>query len=151
MSHRVVNPDSLLPPVGFSHAVVAVPGRMVFLGGQTGHRRDGSLPEGLLAQFRGALENLCTVLDAAGARVSDLTSMQIYVTDAAAYRAAPRELGRAWNDALGRHYPAMALFEVAGLHDPDALVELVTVAVIPSDASDTPTPRSNRERSAEPE
>lgn len=136
MSHRAVNPDSLLPPVGFSHAILTAPGRMVFLGGQTGHRGDGSLPQGLLAQFRQALENLTTVLHAAGARAEDLTSMQIYVTDAAAYRAAPRELGRAWNEALGRHYPAMALFEVAALYDPDALVELVAIAVIPPDAPD---------------
>lgn len=131
--HEHVNPPSLLAPVGFSHAVVAAPGRTVFLGGQTGHHADGSLDAGLLAQFQQALRNLATVMDAVGGQVADLTSMQVYVTDAAAYRSLGRELGQAWRAVLGRHYPAMALFEVVGLHDPRAQVELVATAVIPHD------------------
>jgi enamine deaminase RidA (YjgF/YER057c/UK114 family) len=131
--HQHVNPPSLLAPIGFSHAVVAAPGRLVFLGGQTGHQGDGSLDDGLLPQFQQALRNLVVVLDAVGARVEDLTSMQVYVTDADAYRALGRELGEAWRATLGRDYPAMALFEVVGLHDPAALVELVPTVVIPDD------------------
>lgn len=132
--HEHVNPPSLLPPVGFSHAVVAGPGRTVFLGGQTGHHGDGSMDADLLTQFRQALRNLVTVLDAVAARVEDLVSMQVYVTDVAAYRSLGRELGNAWRAELGRHYPAMALFEVTGLHDPRAQVELVATAVIPDAA-----------------
>lgn len=128
--HEHVNPPSLLEPVGFSHAVVAAAGRTVFLGGQTGHHADGSIDDDLLAQFRQALDNLVTVLDAVGARVEDLVSMQVYVTDAASYRAMGRELGEAWRSSLGRHYPAMALFEVVGLYDPRAQVELLPTAVL---------------------
>jgi enamine deaminase RidA (YjgF/YER057c/UK114 family) len=131
MTHLHVNPEGLLPPVGFSHAVVAAPGRTVHLGGQTGHRADGSLQEGLVAQFGQALRNLVTVLSAAGATVEHVVSMQLYVTDVAAYRAAPAELGRVYREAFGRHYPAMALFGVTELHDPDAVVEIVATAVIP--------------------
>lgn len=131
MSHEVVNPDSLLPPIGFSHAVVAAPGRTVFLGGQTGHHADGSLDDGLVAQFRRTLANVATVLDAVDARPVDVTSMQVFVTDAADYRSSSRELGRAWREVLGTHFPAMALFEVTGLHDPDAVVELLPTVVIP--------------------
>lgn len=131
--HEHVNPPSLLDPVGFSHAVVAAPGRLVFLGGQTGHHGDGSIDDDLLAQFQQALANLLVVLDAVGARVEDLTSMQVYVTDADAYRALGRDLGQAWRAALGRHYPAMALFEVVGLHDPAAQVELLPTVVVPHD------------------
>ena len=129
--HEHVNPPSLLDPVGFSHAVVAAPGRTVFLGGQTGHHGDGSMDEGLLAQFGQALRNLATVLDAVGAEVEDVVSMQVYVTDVVAYRELGRELGRAWREVLGRHYPAMALFEVTGLHDPRAVVELLPTVVVP--------------------
>lgn len=131
MSHHIVNPDGLLPPVGFSHAVVATPGQTVYLGGQTGHRGDATLDDGLVAQFRGALANLAVVMGAVGARPDDIVSMQVYVTDAADYRANARELGRAWREVLGPHYPAMALFEVTGLHDPDAVVELLPTVVIP--------------------
>ena len=58
-------------------------------------------------------------------------SLHIYVTDAEIYRSALSPIGDAYRRHLGRHYPATALFEVAGLFDPRASVELVGVAVIP--------------------
>lgn len=131
--HRIVNPDGLLPPVGFSHAVVAAPGRLVHLGGQTGHYADGSLPVGLVAQFEQAARNLVIALDAVGATPEHLTALQIYVTDMAGYRASLRDLGAAYRRQLGRHFPAVALLGAASLFDPDALVELVATAVIPGD------------------
>jgi enamine deaminase RidA (YjgF/YER057c/UK114 family) len=110
---------------------VSGPGRTVHLGGQTGHRRDGSLPHGLLAQFDQAAANLVTALGAAGARPEHLVSIQVFVTDAEAYRADLRALGTTYQRHLGRHYPAMALLEVSRLFDADAMVELVAVAVVP--------------------
>lgn len=129
--HDIVNPPGLLPPTGFSHAVVATPGRTVHFGGQTGHRGDGSLPDGLVAQFDRAAANLATALAAVDAGPGHLVSLQVFVTDAEAYRANLRPLGEAYRRHLGRHYPAMALFEVTRLFDADALVELVAVAVLP--------------------
>lgn len=128
--HEHVNPPSLLEPVGFAHAVVATPGRTVFLGGQTGHHGDGSISPDLAPQFRQALKNLVTVLNTAGAQITDLVSMQVYVTDVVDYRTLQRELGQIWRSELGRHYPAMALFEVTALHDARAQVELLATAVI---------------------
>lgn len=131
--HEIVNPPTLLDPVGFSHAVVAAPGRTVYLGGQTGHRRNGSLPDGLIAQFEQAAANLATALEAAGARAEHLVSMQVFVTSVEEYRANLDPLGAVYRRQLGRHYPAMALFEIVRLFDADALVELVAVAVVPDD------------------
>lgn len=74
LTHQPVNPEGLLPPEGFSHAVVAAPGRTVHLGGQTGHRADGTLADDLVAQFDQALANLVTVLRAAGAEPTHLVS-----------------------------------------------------------------------------
>ncbi|MGH3321955.1 MAG: RidA family protein [Streptosporangiaceae bacterium] len=130
--HRIVNPSALAPPVGFSHAVVAAHGRVVFLGGQTALRPDGSY-EGrtVTEQFDRAASNLATVLDAVGGKPEHLTQLTVYVTDVGAYRAALKDIGRAHRRRLGRHYPAMALFGVTALFDSEALVELVGVAVIP--------------------
>ena len=50
------------------------------------------------------------------------------------YRASLGELGRVYREAIGSHYPAMALVQVAGLVEPSALVEIEATAVIP----DTP-------------
>jgi enamine deaminase RidA (YjgF/YER057c/UK114 family) len=130
--HHLVNPETLAPPVGFSHAVAAAPGRTVYLGGQTGHRKDGTLAEGsVLEQFDQALANVVAALAAAGGRPEHLVSMQILVTDAAEYRASLKALGRVWRRHLGRHYPAIALVGATELLDPEAMVELVCVAVIP--------------------
>ena len=130
--HRLVNPASLAPPVGFSHAVVAAPGRVVYLGGQTAHGPDGRL-EGVTVseQFDRAAANVVEALAAAGARPEHLVSLQVFVTDAAAYRASLEEVGASYRRCFGRHYPAMALFEVAALFDPEARVELVAQAVVP--------------------
>lgn len=135
--HELVNPEGLLPPAGFSHAVVAAPGRTVHLGGQTGHRADSSLPDGLVAQYEQAARNIVTALAAVGAGPHHLVSLVVYTTDAAGYRDALRELGEVHRDVLGRHYPAMALFEVTGLFDPDAVVELLGTAVVPYEPDTT--------------
>lgn len=131
--HEIVNPTTLLPPIGFSHAVVAGPGRTVYLGGQTGHRPDRTLPEGLVDQFDQAAANLATALDAAGARPDHLVSLQVFVTSAQHYRSDLERIGAAYRRRLGRHFPAMALFEISRLFDVDALVELVAIAVVPDD------------------
>src|SRR3954468_19911652 len=130
--HRLVNPEAMLAPMGFSHAVVPADGRTVYLAGQTGHGPDGALAgPTLVEQFDRALANVVGALAAAGGAPEHLVRVHIYVTDAADYRGRLRALGEAWRRHLGPHYPAVALFEVAGLFDPEARVELVGTAVVP--------------------
>ena len=130
--HRIVNPPELGPAVGFSHAVVAAPGRHVHLGGQVAQGADGVVVAGpLVEQFDLALANVVTALRAAGAEPEHLVSLVVYTTVPDDYRAALAELGAAYRRHLGRHYPAMAFFAVSGLFDPNAVVELVGTAVIP--------------------
>jgi enamine deaminase RidA (YjgF/YER057c/UK114 family) len=132
--HRIVNPEGLASPVGYAHAIVAAPGRLVFLGGQVAHDADGVCRgDSLVEQFERALGNVVKALESAGGSPEHLVSVQIYTTDVAAYRAAASELGELYRRAAGRHYPAMALFEVNALFDPDALVELVCTAVVPEE------------------
>ena len=138
--HRVVNPEGLAPPVGFAHAVVAAPGRTVHLGGQAAQGPDGTIRGAtLVEQFEAAAGNLVAALAAAGGSPEHLVSLHIYTTEIDRYRASLAELGAAYRRHLGRHYVATALFEVAGLFDPQALVELVGTAVVPDqDAREHP-------------
>lgn len=130
--HEIMNPEGLAPPRGFSHTLIAAPGTMIFLGGQTAHDADGSLRGSSVAeQFDAAASNVVTALQAAGAGPEHLVSLQIFVTDADEYRSALAELGRIYRSRFGDHYPATALFEVKGLFDPGAKVELVCTAVVP--------------------
>lgn len=132
MGHRLVNPDTLPPAVGFTHAVVPEAGRAVWLGGQAAHRPDGSVAgPTLVEEFDQAAANVVAALAAAGGRPEHLVSVQIYVTDLDAYRGALEAIGAAWRRHLGRHYPAVALLGVSGLFDPRCHVELVAVAVVP--------------------
>jgi len=120
--NRVVNTPELPKPSGFSHAVVA--GNTVYLAGQVGEG------DTLVDQFDGAAANLLTALRAAGGDVGDLVSLQVFVVDVPAYRAALSEIGKAWQRHFGKHYPAMGLFGVAALFSPELMVELMGVAVI---------------------
>jgi enamine deaminase RidA (YjgF/YER057c/UK114 family) len=130
--HEILNPPALADPLGYSHVVVAVPGRTIYLGGQTAHDADNKLVgDTIAAQFDQAAANLVTALDAAGATPEHLVSMQIFVTDVAEYKGSLDGLADAYQKHLGRHYPAIALLEVKGLYDPEAKVELVAIAVVP--------------------
>ncbi|MEA2476369.1 MAG: hypothetical protein QOC87_568 [Actinomycetota bacterium] len=129
--HEIINPPTLPAPSGFSHAVVAAQGRTIYLGGQAAHDASGTIVGStIVEQFAQAAANVVSALDAAGARPEHLVSMHIYVTDVALYRDVLPDLALAYREHFGRHYPAIALFEVSGLFDPAALVELVCVAVI---------------------
>jgi enamine deaminase RidA (YjgF/YER057c/UK114 family) len=126
-----VNPPGLSPPTGFSHAVVATGGRMVFLAGQTALDADGKVVgESLPEQFARALANLLAALTAAGGTASDLARVTVYVTDVAAYRECAPELGRIWRESAGGDYPAMAVVGIVRLWDEQALVELDGFAVL---------------------
>jgi enamine deaminase RidA (YjgF/YER057c/UK114 family) len=122
--HRIVNPPELGEPSGYAHAVVAAPGRTVYLGGQTG------TGDTVAAQFDAAAASLVTALRAAGGEPDDLVSLIVYATDVDEYRAAMKELGGVWRRHFGRRYPAMALVGVSALVDPDARIELMGVAVV---------------------
>jgi enamine deaminase RidA (YjgF/YER057c/UK114 family) len=126
-----VNPATLAKPSGFSHAVVADGGRVVFLAGQVALGADGAIVGGTVAeQFERALGNLLEALRAAGGSPGDLASLTVYAVDLGDYRAHAREIGQAWRRLAGREYPAMAAIGVARLWEPAALVEIQGYAVI---------------------
>jgi enamine deaminase RidA (YjgF/YER057c/UK114 family) len=128
-----INPDELAPPSGFSHAVTAAGGRLVFLAGQTALDREGRIVDGgVVEQFERALANLLAAVSAAGGRPADLASLTVYVLDVDGYRARSREIGQVWRRLAGRGYPAMAVIGVQRLWDARALVEVQGIAVVSS-------------------
>ena len=128
--HEIRNPDTLPRPRGFSHAVIAQPGRAIYLAGQTAQRADGHVVAGTMAeQFDLAAANVVKALEGAGAGPQDLVSIQIFVTDVDEYRRSSKIIGEAYRRNFGSYYPAMALLEVRRLFDPQAKVELMCVAV----------------------
>lgn len=132
MTVNRINPDDLARPSGFSHAVTATGGTLVFLAGQTALDKEGRITGATLPeQFERALQNLLTALSAAGCRPSQLARVTVYTTDPADYRANAAEIGRIWRKHAGPDYPAMALIGVSGFWDEKALVELDGIAMRP--------------------
>ncbi|WP_436496474.1 RidA family protein [Actinokineospora sp. HUAS TT18] len=130
--HEIVTAPGLAKPVGFAHAVVAAPGRTVYLGGQTAQDADSQIVGTTMAeQFDQAAGNVVGALAAAGGEPGHLVSLVIYVTDVAGYKAALPELGPLWRKHFGRQYPAVALLGVVELFDEEAMIELIGTAVIP--------------------
>jgi len=126
-----INPAELARPSGFSHAVAVTGGRMVFLAGQVGMARDGTVVGGgVVAQFERALANLLTALAAADGQPADLVGLTIYIVDLADYQAHAKEIGAVWGRLAGTEYPATAAVGVARLWDPEALVELQGIAAV---------------------
>jgi enamine deaminase RidA (YjgF/YER057c/UK114 family) len=132
MSIERVNPLALARPSGFSHAVVATGGRLVFLAGQTALGPGGVIAGTTVAeQFETALGNLLLALRETGGEPGHLVSLTIYAVDLADYRAHARQIGEVWRQLVGTEYPAMAAIGVSRLWDEQALVEIQGQAVIP--------------------
>lgn len=125
-----MNPPGWPTPKGYSNAISAK-GRMVFVAGQVGWRPDGTWEsDDFAAQFRQALANTVAALAAAGAKPTDIARMTIYVTDKHEYARRSKDVGAAWRDLIGRHYPAMTLVEVRALLEDRAKLEIETTAVV---------------------
>ena len=127
--NRVLLPEGWPRPKGYSNGIAAE-GRQVFVAGQIGWTPDGVFPEGFAAQFRQTIENTLAVLAEGGAGPEHIVRMTWFVVDKREYLASLREIGAAWRDLIGPHYPAMAVVEVKGLIEDAARLEIETTAVI---------------------
>ncbi|MCQ8828691.1 RidA family protein [Streptomyces malaysiensis] len=134
-----VNPPALPKPNGYSHGTLA--GNTLHLGGQTALDADMKIvPGGVVEQFRQAFTNLLLTLREAGGRPEDLVSVTLYLTDIPDYQAHGKEIGRAWRELAGPVYPAMAGIGCTALWQPEAVIEILGVAVIPEERLVVPSP-----------
>ena len=133
MSMRVVNPEELGAPVGYSNGMLAeAGGRLLFVAGQVAWDASQRVVcEDFPGQFAQALDNVLAVVRQAGGRPEHVGRMTIYVTDVAEYTADLRGVGAAYRERMGRHYPAMSLVQVAALLEEGAKLEIEATAVIP--------------------
>jgi enamine deaminase RidA (YjgF/YER057c/UK114 family) len=128
---RPVNPPGWPQPKGYANAVTGR-GRLVFVAGQIGWLPDGTFAtDDFVGQLAQALRNTLAVLEAAEAGPQHIARMTWYVTDKRDYLARLPEIGRVWREVIGKHYPAMALVEVAGLVEDRAKLEIETTALVP--------------------
>jgi enamine deaminase RidA (YjgF/YER057c/UK114 family) len=132
---EILAPDGWAAPRGYADGVAAE-GRIIVTAGQIGWDPTNNLLVSLdfAAQARQALANVIAVLRAGGAEPSHLVRLTWFVTDREAYAAARRDIGAAYRELVGHHYPAMSVIIVAGRFEPGAKVEIEATAVVPSPA-----------------
>jgi enamine deaminase RidA (YjgF/YER057c/UK114 family) len=123
-------PEGWPRPSGYANAVSAT-GRTVFVSGQIGWDPVTMkfADADFAAEVRQALANVVAALAAAGARPDQVTRLTWYITDRDAYLSARAEIGRAYREVIGRHFPAMSVVVVQGLIEQRARVEIEATAV----------------------
>ena len=132
--HEIILPEGWPIPQGYSNGVVAPAGsRALHVAGMIAWDTERELVGAgdFAAQFAQALDNVIAVVRAAGGEVAHVASMTVYVTDKRQYLDALQAVGATWTGRCGKHFPAMALVEVADLLEEGALVELSAVAYLP--------------------
>lgn len=123
---RITHDPDWYEPYRISLAVRA--NGLIFVSGQAGIDESGAtVPGGFAAQARRAFANLATVLGEAGASLADVAKVTIMVTDMSHLDVIIKLRGEYFTEP----YPADTLLRVAGLAQPDWLVEIEAVAVAP--------------------
>jgi enamine deaminase RidA (YjgF/YER057c/UK114 family) len=128
----VIQPDGWLAPRGYANGISAR-GRVISIAGQIGWNPTTGVIESadFARQTAQALRNIVAVLARAGARPEHLVRMTWFVTDRQQYVDARVQIGDAYREIIGRHFPAMSVIIVCGLVEADALVEIEATAVVP--------------------
>ncbi|MEO1199301.1 MAG: RidA family protein [Pseudomonadota bacterium] len=124
--------DTVAPPVGpYSHSYSIDIGnvKLIFLAGQYGTDVHGEVvgKGDMFAQTHQMLLNIQEVLHANGADFADVVKATTYLTD----MSRRAEVTRARASFLPTPPPPSTLIEVPKLCDPDFLVEMEVIAVVP--------------------
>jgi enamine deaminase RidA (YjgF/YER057c/UK114 family) len=131
MSMRILQPPGWARAKGFSNGIAAK-GTLIFIAGQIGWTGEGKWEaRDFAGQFRQALHNILAVLKEADGKPEHLVRLTWYVIDKDEYLRALPQVGAAYRELMGRHYPTMAVVQVGGLVEREARLEIEATAVIP--------------------
>jgi enamine deaminase RidA (YjgF/YER057c/UK114 family) len=132
MTMKILQPPAWARPKGFANGIAVKGGTTVYIAGQVGYDGQGKWQERSFAgQFRQALANILAVLAEAGGKPEHLVRLTWYVLDKQEYLSALKDVGAAYRELIGRHYPVMAVVQVSGLVEAEARLEIEATAVIP--------------------
>ena len=128
---EIIQPSDWPRPRGYSNGI-STQGRMVFVAGQIGGNSECVFETDLFwEQTRQAFFNTVEVLSAAEAKPEQIVRMPWFITSRKEYLEQQKEIGKAYREIIGKHYPAMSVLVVSELIEEAAKVEIETTAVIP--------------------
>jgi enamine deaminase RidA (YjgF/YER057c/UK114 family) len=135
VTHKVLQPAEWARAKGYSNGIAAR-GTQVFIAGQIGWNAQQKFADERLApQVRMALKNVVRVLEEAGGRPEHIVRLTWYLTSRQDYIDQLVQIGAAYRDVMGRHFPAMSVVEVSALMEHQAKVEIEATAVLPDPPS----------------
>src|SRR5918992_1075017 len=114
MRKEVFGAPTVYSPIRYAQGIKTTGGTIVWISGQVSQDQEGKMVHkgNFAGQARQALANLKAMVEAAGGTIQDIVKVNTYLTDL-------------------RYREELARIRVAGLADPDMLVEIEAVAVIP--------------------
>ena len=128
---EIIQPPDWTRPRGYSNGISAQ-GRMVFVAGQIGWNSECVFETDFFwEQTQQAFSNTVEVLSAAEAKPEHIVRMTWFITSRKEYLEQQKEIGKAYREIIGKHYPAMSVLVVSELIEEAAKVEIETTAVIP--------------------
>ena len=127
---RIINPDTLSSPHGYSHGIETA-GNLLFISGQIGWDKNENVADGFVNQFELALKNVLAIVGEAGGTPRNIMRLTIFIKHKEQYLNQREEIGLRYRTLMGKHFPAMSLLVVKDLLEEKALVEIEATAVLP--------------------
>lgn len=131
------NAPGVVKPFGiFSSAAWQPEGKVLHISGHVSQDAEGhTVGAGdIYAQTRQTLTNIQTVLLSVGGKMSDIAKVTVFVTDMSTLA----DIHAVRTEFFAPPYPASTLVEVSRLVDPEWMIEIEAVAVIPFDRIKSP-------------
>jgi enamine deaminase RidA (YjgF/YER057c/UK114 family) len=129
---QILQPPGWAKPKGYSNGIAVKGGTTVYVSGQVAFNEKGVFEEKTFSgQFRQVLKNTLAILAEAGGKPEHIVRMTWYILDKEEYLAEVKEVGAAYRELMGRHYPTMAVVQVSGLVESEARLEIESTAVLP--------------------
>ena len=128
MPNQSINPEGWAPSKGYANGVLADNGTL-HIGGQIGWNKDQVFQtHDIVGKMAQTLQNIADIVTAAGGEISDVCRLTWFITDKTEYLAKQKEVGAAYRQVFGRHFPAMSVVVVRDLMEDEALIEIEATA-----------------------
>lgn len=131
MDLTYINPQTLATPRGYSHAIsVSGNHKTIYIGGQNAVDEKGNIvgKNNLKEQTMQVLANMEKILKEADAKLEDIVKFNIYLVQGQKPQEGFQAFQQKWSS---KKLPVITVLFVVGLGNPDWLVEIDAVAVVP--------------------
>lgn len=127
-----INPDNMATPRGYSHAIsVTGSHQTIYIGGQNAIDEKGNMigKDSLKKQTEQVLTNIQKILEKSDAKLGNVVKFNIYLVQGQNPQDGFEVFQKMWG--VNQNYPTVTVLFVSGLGNPDWLVEIDGLALVP--------------------